>query len=113
MDKELKLAISALLIVGTICVVLIVYSILNPVPSTIETFAGRLDSIEHIQEGRFHSVSESILHFSDGTAFSQDGYYDYAIGCMYKVTYRIAKRLPNNTVLFNPDFITVLSVERI
>jgi hypothetical protein len=112
MDKDLKYGFLILSVAAVISIIAIAYSIANPSPSRVETFVGRLDSIEYEQGGWMSSVSATILHFQTGETFKQSGYYEYALGYQYKVIYKVTSRLFNATIFYNPALITVLSVER-
>ncbi len=105
MDSDLKYAIIGLCVVLGISGLAVCYSLLNPSPSRIEAFVGRLDSIEYEQQSWQSSVSATILHFQNGIDFKQGGYHQYSLGYEYEVIYKI-------TGYSNNLLTTVLSVER-
>lgn len=101
-EGELKYVSISIGFIVIACSIAIVYSVINPAPSQIEAFVGRLYAIEYEQNGWQSSVSATVLHFQNNISFRQNGYYQYALSCEYKVTYKI---------FTNSGIITVLNVE--
>jgi hypothetical protein len=76
------------------------------------SYTGKLASIEYWNLGWESSVSNTILHFSDGTTFNQGGYYQYAIGLNYTVFYTNSTWVGSSPVITvgSSPVITVLNV---
>lgn len=50
-------------------------------------YVGVLESITYEHGGAFHSISNTFLHFEDGTTFDVEGHHVYELGETYRVVY--------------------------